>query len=44
MCNSAQLKAENVNIEERMTFKRSVGCQNILIAFFDGLFPEMVVR
>ena len=44
MCNSAQLKAENVNIEERMTFKRSVGWQNILIAFFDGLFPEMVVR
>ena len=45
-CNSAQFKAENVNIEEGMTFKCSVGCQNILFAFFDGLFPqrsEMVV-
>ena len=45
-CNSAQFKAGNVNIEEGMTFKCSVGCQNILFAFFDGLFPqrsEMVV-
>ena len=39
-CNSAQFKAGNVNIEEGMTFKCSVGFQNILFRFSDGLFAQ----
>ena len=41
-CNSAQFKAGNVNIEEGMTFKCSVGCQmsEYFVCILDGLFPQ----